>query len=266
MTIIDDHLETLRLSRYSDKTLDARARVLKTLPSLLNITRPQMQAWWASRQVTASGHERAATSLQQESSHIREFFRWCRREGLIEDHNPADWLPRARQKSTLSTSVPEADLFRIIAGAPSPMRQMVALAAMAGLRSAEIAVIQWSDIDNANGVLWVREGKGDKDRSVPLSTGLLAELGTPDDGPIAGKTMTGKAVSMAIGRYMRSEDCDYSAHKLRSRFATRFMAATGDLAATATVMGHSDVRTTARYVTASSDTMRRGSEACGRIG
>ena len=136
----------------------------------------------------------------------------------------------------------------------------------AGLRAAEIAAIQWSDLDQGNGVLWVREGKGGKDRSVPLSAGLLAELGHPSEGPIIGKRMTAKAVSQAIGRYLRSRDVDYTAHKLRARYATRFLAATGDLAAAAEALGHSDLSSIGRYVIASSDTMRRGAEAAGRIG
>ena len=78
--------------------------------------------------------------------------------------------------------------------------------------------------------------------------------------------MTAKAVSQAIGRYLRSRDVDYTAHKLRARYATRFLAATGDLAAAAEALGHSDLSSIGRYVIASSDTMRRGAEAAGRIG
>lgn len=137
---------------------------------------------------------------------------------------------------------------------------------MAGLRSAEIAAIKWSDLDPGNGVLWVREGKGGKDRSVPLSAGLLAQLGDPGEGPIVGREMTPKALSLAIGRYLRSRGIDYTAHKLRARYATRFLAATGDLAAAAKALGHADLSSIGRYVVASDDTMRRGAEAAGRIG
>jgi integrase len=182
------------------------------------------------------------------------------------DHNAADWLPRVRQKHTLATPVSEGDLFRAITDAPEPVRLMLVLGAMAGLRSAEIAVVTWENIDRGNGVLWVRDGKGGKDRSVPLSAGLLAELGNPGEGLIVGREMSAKAVSLVIGRHLRSRGIDLSAHKLRARYATRFLAATGDLVATAAAMGHADVSTTARYAVASSDTMRRGAEAAGRIG
>lgn len=263
---VELHLAHLKRDRYSHATTDARSRLLATLPGdPMAIDRPTMQDWWETRQRTGAGELRAASSLSGETSHIRAFYRWAMQQGLI-DHNPADWLPRVRQKHTMAVSVSEGQLYRAMREAPDDMRRMLALAAMAGLRSAELAAIRWEDIDRANGVLWVRGGKGEKDRSVPLSAGLLAELGDPGTGRITGKTLTPKAASMAIGRYLRSVGVDYSAHKLRARYGTRFLAATGDLVATAEAMGHANVATTSRYTVASSDTMRRGAEAAGRIG
>lgn len=263
---IQDHLDDLKRSRYSRAAINARERLLRSIPGdILTADREAIQEWWKTRQTRADGELRAASSLSQEASHLRSFGRWAMMQGLSE-RNPADWIPKIRQKHAAPTPVPEAGLWRAMHEAPEDMRRMIALGAMAGLRAAEIAAIQWSDLDQGNGVLWVREGKGGKDRSVPLSAGLLAELGRPGEGPIIGKRMTAKAVSQAIGRYLRSRDVDYTAHKLRARYATRFLAATGDLAAAAEALGHSDLSSIGRYVIASSDTMRRGAEAAGRIG
>ena len=263
---IADHLADLRRSRYSRSALDTRERVLRSLPApVLDVTREQVQEWWRGRGTRADGQERAASSLSQDASHVRAFFRWAMQQGLTE-RNAADWLPRVRQKRPAATPVPEGDLHRLVQNAPDDMRRAIALAAMAGLRSAEIAMIEWGDLDPGNGVLWVREGKGSKGRSVPLSAGLMAELGSGESGPIIGRTLTAKALSQWIGRYMRTRGVDYTAHKLRARYATRFLAATGDLKAAADALGHSDLSSISRYVVASSDTMRRGAEAAGRIG
>ena len=263
---IDQHIDELTRSRYSPATTHARYRILQTFPApILDATRETTQAWWATRQNRLDGTPRAASSLSSEASHIRSFYRWAMMQGLTE-RNPADWLPRVRQRKPAVTPLPEADLHRVLIDAPDDMRKAIALAAMAGLRSAEIAAINWDDIDPGNGVLWVREGKGAKGRSVPLSAGLLATLGEPGEGRIIGKERTAKAVSMAVGRYLRSRGSDYTAHKLRARYATRFLAATGDLAAAAEALGHADLSSISRYVIASSDTMRVGAEAAGRIG
>lgn len=263
---IKDHLDDLRRSRYSKAAIVARERVLRDVPGdVLTADRETIQVWWRARQTRANGEPRAASSLSQDASHLRAFGRWAMMQGLAE-RNPADWLPKVRQKHAAPNPVTEAGLFKAMADAPTDMRRMIALGAMAGLRAAEIASIRWSDLDHGNGVLWVRDGKGGKDRSVPLSAGLLAELGDPGEGFIIGNEMTPKALSQAIGRYLRSRGVDYTAHKLRARYATRFLAATGDLAAAAEALGHSDLSSIGRYVIASSDTMRRGAEAAGRIG
>ena len=78
--------------------------------------------------------------------------------------------------------------------------------------------------------------------------------------------MTGKAVSAQVGRYMRARGVDLTAHKLRARYITRFIMATGDAVAAVEVAGHAGVGTIMRYAVASNDTMRRGAEAAGRIG
>jgi integrase/recombinase XerC len=266
MTPVEQHLADLERDRYSDSTVSIRRRVLATIDDPLNMDREKTQAWWQTRQTKPDGTPRAASSLSSEGAHAREFWRWAMRQGLME-RNPADWLPKVRQKKTMAVVVPEGDLYTAMKDAEPPMRRMLALASMAGLRSAEIGVVKWTDIDRTNGVLWVREGKGGKDRSVPLSSGLLAELGDPEPvGLIIGRQMSPKAVSMAVGRYLRAHGSDYTAHKLRARYATRFLAATGDVVAAAEVLGHADLSSITRYAVASSDTMRRGAEAAGRIG
>ncbi len=264
------YLGTLTHAGYSPRTVTERRRILATLPpDTLDLTRDQVRAWRDSRatRTLPDGTQapRAAASRSGEASHARAFWLWCRTEGIL-DHNPGDWLPSLRLPTTKAIAVTEGDLYRLMHDAPDDLRRMVALASMAGLRSAEIAAVEWGDVDRANGVLRVRAGKGQKDRSVPLSAGLLAELGDPGDGPIVGRAMTAKAVSQAVGRFMRARGVDLTAHKLRARYATRFLAATSDAVATAEVLGHSDLTNVMRYAVASSDTMRRGAEAAGRIG
>lgn len=264
---ITQHIQALRKSRHAVATMRERERVLNTLPGdPLTIDREAMQAWWDTRLTKPDGEPRATSSLSQEQSHVRRFYRWAMRNGLIE-RNPADWLPDDL-RTTLPAVKPvqEGDLFKLMDEAPDTMRCMIALAAMAGFRSIEIANARWEDIDAANGVIWVRLSKGNKGRSVPLSSGLLSSLGDPGVGLIVGKETSAKAVSQAIGRYMRSKGVDFTAHKLRARYATRFLAATGDLKAAADALGHADLTSIGRYVIASSDTMRRGAEAAGRIG
>lgn len=265
MDPIDAHLADVARDRYSQSTAVARRAVLSTMTNPLGMDRLATIAWWETRQTKLDGNRRAAASLSSERAHASEFWKWAMREGFLE-RNPADWLPKVRQDKTMAVVVPEGDLSRALLDADLSMRRMITLAGLAGLRSAEVAAVTWEDIDRDNGVMWVRKGKGGKDRSVPLSSGLLAELGDPGTGRIIGREMTGKAVSAAVGRHLRKHGSDFTAHKLRARYITRFIAATGDVVAAAQVAGHSDLSSIMRYSVASSDTMRRGAEAAGRIG
>ena len=71
------------------------------------------------------------------------------------------------------------------------------------------------------------------------------------------------AAHLAAVRRDRYSDATLTA---RARYLTRFLAATGDAVAAAQVAGHSDLSSITRYAVASSDTMRRGAEAAGRVG
>ena len=49
MTLLEEHLAALRRDRYSEATLDARERVLRTIPNLEHPTREQIMDWWEAR-------------------------------------------------------------------------------------------------------------------------------------------------------------------------------------------------------------------------
>jgi len=189
-------LKDLARDRYSAATITARRRLLATISDPLTIDHQGIEEWWNSRQVTHTGERRTASSLIGEASHLRTFYRWAMQHDLI-SYNPADWLPKIRTTTTTATVIREPDLLKAIRNADPNMARMLVLGAMAGLRSAEIGAVTWGDIDPSLGVLHVRQGKGGKDRTVPLSGNLLAELGDPSEGLIiassTGRQMSAKA-------------------------------------------------------------------------
>lgn len=54
-------------------------------------------------------------------------------------------------------------------------RTLLAVLFYAGLRRSEAAALQWRDIDLENGIISVRHGKGDKERSVPILSDTLTQ-------------------------------------------------------------------------------------------
>lgn len=195
-------------------------------------------------------------------SSLRSFYSWAVGDGRTK-RNPADRLPAIRATQGLPRPVSEPVVQRVMAESDDRTRLMVALAAYAGLRDAEIAGLQWSDITDSQLII---KGKGRKTRTIWVHEILAAELDAEKARRGAGKTGTGY-------RYMRDIDVfvfpsqngghmkpnrvshilskalgdDGTGHGLRHRFATEVFNATGDLAAVQDLLGHASPATTRIY-------------------
>lgn len=135
-------------------------------------------------------------------------------------------------------------------------RRMVALGLLAGLRCAEIAALDGTDLHThvSPPVLHVRDGKGGKDRVVPMHPELVAIMkGAPKAGPLFPGRRLGHVkpatVSALLSRHLRRCGITATPHQLRHTFGTEMArAARGNLVAVAATMGHGSMQTTRGYV------------------
>ena len=130
----------------------------------------------------------------------------------------------------------------------------------AGLRISEACRLHCSDVDSKRMVIRVRAGKGKKDRYVMLSCRLLTLLrdywrGQRPPGDVLfpgrqGDSVSTTAVREALGR--AAQACGIqkrvTPHLLRHSFATHLIEAGADVRTVQVVLGHSSIRTTARYM------------------
>jgi site-specific recombinase XerD len=151
-------------------------------------------------------------------------------------------------------------------------RRAVFLMLYAGLRLAETAGLEWRDIDLNRRTLTVRSeiAKGGKPRVLPICDELAAELATAtkrqpawavvDQGDTAagrGKALTFKSLAHIFERYLPARlSFPIHAHQLRKTFATELYVRGEDLATIQRLLGHSDPKTTMRYIAASSSKER----------
>ncbi len=137
---------------------------------------------------------------------------------------------------------------------------MLLLAYSAGLRVSEVATLKIADIDSERMMIHVREGKGRKDRDLPLSPTALAILRqyymldrpldflfpNPRTGKPISRSTIHKVCKAAGAKAGISKNA--SMHTLRHSFATHHLEAGTDLRTVQVLMGHASIATTSRYL------------------
>ena len=133
-----------------------------------------------------------------------------------------------------------------------------------GARRAEAARIKVEDIDSQRMVIHIRQGKGARDRDVPLSPGLLEELRSwwrwkkPNDylfpstegqrgtdQPISDKAVWNACRAAAARAGLRKM---IHPHTLRHSYATHLLEAGADLRTIQILMGHERLEDTTVYL------------------
>ena len=173
-------------------------------------------------------------------------------------------LPKTPRKLPTVLS-PEETALLIHSAANLRHRTILMTLYATGLRRAELCRLQVQDIDRARMMIHVRQGKGGKDRDIPLSPTLLQQLVTwwrsqPNKTSpwlfpnhlhrFAGQPMHDKSVWTACRFAARRAGLTKSIHPhtLRHSFATHLVEAGTDLMVVKNLMGHADLRDTELYV------------------
>jgi site-specific recombinase XerD len=170
-------------------------------------------------------------------------------------------IPYGKRPRKLPTVLAPQEVLRLLQGVSHPRdRAFVHVAYGCGLRLEELTHLQVPDIDSARMLIHVRSGKGNKDRLVPLSARLLAELraywrryqprpwlfpGANADRPISGSNMQ-RRFAQLVRCVGLEKHC--SLHTLRHSYATHLLEAGVDLLTLKALLGHRSLETTARYL------------------
>lgn len=248
---MDDPEHLLAFRRYqqvrglSPKTIRRRSVSIKQFAdtiaplSILEATGELIDDWLGT-------HPSAATRRAYRSD-LMAFYVWAAKRDLCA--NPVLRTDSIRVPKPLPRPVPASYLEVILASAPPDVRLMIALAAYAGLRVAEISALERVDIDlmAKAPVLAVRSGKGSKDRLVPIHPDLAAMLHGLRPGRLV--NVSPATVSLKISAHLRSLGIEATAHQLRHTFGTELARSTeGNVILISKLMGHEDISTSMRYV------------------
>jgi len=158
------------------------------------------------------------------------------------------------------TPYPPADVERLLAAATGEDRALVLLGAHAGLRVSEALALRHADVRLGDDELDVRDGKGGKARTVPVSESLASALregahtdsqDSREDGHAEGRVLRlrdDRQARLRLRRLTVAAGVPYRGyHALRHYCGTRLMRDTGDLDTVARVLGHSSIETARVY-------------------
>lgn len=249
-TLSAQWVEHLRAERTPANTIARRASVLRSLGNAGTATREDVEAWWATRR-----HLSPATR-SNDLACLRMFYRWAQRWDHRAD-DPTTRLDAPRVGRGLPRPLGRAELHRLLEELPPDLGRAVALGAYAGLRVAEVAALNWDDVDIDTRRANVRNSKGGKSRMVALGAVLIDRLLPVVAGQnvvTGGRPNSAAVLQRRVNRAMqRILGGTPTFHMLRHRYGTLAYQATRDLVAVGRQMGHSSPVTTAIYAAASDD-------------
>lgn len=252
------------------------------VPDLLNPAKAGLDAWLRDRRATT-----AAATMQQELVALRAFYRWAHAMGCTAvDHStmlPAgprvpQRLPRYLTDDQVGQLLAAPNLATLVGFRD---HVLIRLAYETGMRAGELVALQLGSVRDDRTIV-ILAGKGNVDRLVPISAAMLELLEAwvrlrqttrPGKANALFVTHRGKALRSArsvweiVTRYTRPAlglarafdriraerkqrpwQGQYP-HLLRASFATALLQRGCDLRAIQELLGHADVRTTARYLT-----------------
>jgi len=203
------------------------------------------------------------SQFNQVVSALRFFFAvTLGRPGVVE------MLPYGKKPRRLPTVLSVEEVNQLLAAArPGQQRMLLTTAYACGLRVSELVHLKVTDIDSARMVVTVRQGKGAKDRQVPLSPRLLAELrhwwschrsrpwlfpgngGPRFEGAATQPLHAGSVQRMCKQVVARAElRKPVSMHTLRHSYATHLLEAGVNVVTLQRLLGHNSLQTTALYL------------------
>ncbi len=168
-------------------------------------------------------------------------------------------LVRPAKRQKLPVVLSQSEVRTILAAIRNPVVCMaLRLIYVCGLRISEAAQMKVADIDWERRLIWVRAGKGGKDRSIPLSPRMIDALDEyrqqrgcrswlfPGKN---GAALSISALQRAFTDAVRQNRIEKraSVHTLRHSFATHLLEYGVDLRVIQELLGHQNLKTTSIY-------------------
>jgi integrase/recombinase XerD len=280
--LMHDHLNALRVRDYSEHTVRNRHVHItyfiawcqeRGLNEPLEVTRPVLERYqrYLFHYRKKNGEPLSFRSQHSRLVPLRVWFKWMTRQNHIL-HNPASEIELPRLGRTLPKNILSAQEIELVMMQPDlaePIgvrdRAILEVLYSTGLRRLEIINLKLFDLAFDRGLLAVREGKGKKDRYVPIGERAIAWVEKyvrearpqiaiePDDLTVFltanGEPFSRDHLTWAVRTHIVNAKLGKAGacHLIRHSMATLMLEGGADIRYIQQMLGHEDIKTTQIY-------------------
>lgn len=276
------YLESLKVRGYTEQSLYNTERYLRDFMAWCDtrgierpheITKPILESYqrFLYYYRKTNGQPLSFASQRGKLVPLRMYFRWLTRNNHLL-YNPASDIdlprtPRRLPRHVLSVSEVESVMRQVDTAEPIGIRDRAILETLysTGMRRMELVNLHVSDVDLERGTVLIRQGKGRKDRMIPIGERALIWIGrylasarlhlvrAPDEGILfltrEGEGFNGEWLSNIVARYVDKASTGKrgSCHLFRHTMATLMLEGGADVRYIQAMLGHAELSTTQIY-------------------
>ena len=276
------YLDWLRVQNYSERTVENRQLYLgyfiawcaeRGIARPVEVTRPILERY---QRMLFHYRKRSGNPLSFRSQHsrlvpVRAYFKWLTRQNVLLA-NPASELdlPRLEKrlpKHVLSAAEAEQVVNQADVDEDLGVRDRAILETLysTGIRRMEVIGLRLFDLDVERGTIMVRQGKGKKDRMIPIGDRAVAWIDKyvtdvrpglvmePDDGTLfltnTGDPFTPNRLTQLVRNYVDAAEIGKrgACHLFRHTMATIMLENGADIRFIQEMLGHAELSTTQIY-------------------
>lgn len=288
----ESYLDHLAVHNYAEHTITGRRLALvaflrwcqeRDLFRPQDVTRPVLESYqrWMHRHRKTNGNPLGFTTQRGRLVAIKDFFRWLCRQNIIL-HNPASELEMPRNERRLprgALTVTEIERILALPDITQPLgirdRAMLETLYSTGIRRTELVRLELGDLKREHRVLLVRQGKGRKDRYVPIGERALLWLDkyladvrpemlvSPREQALflsgyGDSALSADYVSRLVCEYVRNAGIAHGGcHMFRHSCATLMLENGADIRFIQQMLGHANLSTTQIYTEVTISQLKR---------
>ena len=266
--VIVNYRRFLKRRNFSPNTLKSYMNILKHFVLWINVPIEQADRWKVAEYTDHLLQKRLKPkTINCHLACIRVFYDYLHHEEGIKVNNPVKRGSALRMPKPLPKHLRDEEVVILFDVISKPRdRAMFRVMLRSGLRVEEVANLHLRDLDLKRNRIFVRNGKGQKDRIVYVSGDAQKDVVSylkvrppsreqrvflVEKGPYTGKPISVRGIQKRLEYYARVAGLKVSCHHLRHTMATQLLNAEARVVTIQDLLGHNGINTTERYCSVS---------------